>query len=78
MEEAGGGRRARTEKAEYSKIVFFTSAMLLFRVDGLMKNSSRQIFCFSYSFIPFYGVSTFYCSVLEERAKYAKQLAVYY
>lgn len=68
MEDAGRGRRASIEKAEYSKIVFFTSAMLLFQVAGLMKNSSRQIFCFSYSFIPFYGLSTFNCSVLEEQA----------
>lgn len=43
-----------------------------------MKNSSGQIFCLSYSFIPFYGLSTFNCSVSEEQAKYANQLAVYY
>lgn len=71
VEDAGRGRRARIEKAEYSK----TSAMLLFRVARLMKNSSRQIFCFSYSFIPFYGLSTFNYSVLEELAQVGKPIS---
>lgn len=72
--EGGAGFK----KAEYPETDFFTLAMLLFRVAGLAKNSSRQVFCFSYSFIPFYGLSTINCSVSEEQATSANQLAVYY
>lgn len=74
--KVGGGTGFK--KTEYPETDFFTLAMLLFRVAGLAKNSSRQVFCFSYSFIPFYGLSTINCSVSEEQATSANQLAVYY
>lgn len=76
--ETSGGCWRRTEGQNFRRFCFFTLAMWLFRGARLMKNSPRQIFCFSYSFIPFYGLSTFNCSVSEEQAKCANQLAVYY